>query len=145
MTEADFAALPDCSEGLEHRLYRAAQQAVSLDQFYELAKTKRYAHARIRRLALWSFLGLTAQDRPSVPPFYRVLGMGSRGQLPLHNFVRSCPIPVITKPASAKELSGEAGRLFALEARAADLWQLCLPVPGPCGSVWTQSPVILKG
>ena len=145
MTEADFAALPDCSEGLEHRLYRAARQAVSLEQFYELAKTKRYAHARIRRLALWSFLGLTAQNRPSVPPFYRVLGMGSRGQLPLHNFVRSCPIPVITKPASAKELSGEAGRLFALEARAADLWQLCLPVPGPCGSVWTQSPVILKG
>ena len=145
MTEADFAALPDCSEGLEHRLYRAAQQAVSLEQFYTLAKTKRYAHARIRRLALWSFLGLTAQNRPSVPPFYRVLGMGSRGQLPLHNFLRSCPIPVITKPASAKELSGEAGRLFALEARAADLWQLCLPVPGPCGSVWTQSPVILKG
>ena len=145
MTEADFVALPDCSEGLEHRLYRAARQAVSLEQFYTLAKTKRYAHARIRRMALWAFLGLTEEDRQSAPPFYHVLGMGSRGQLPLHDLVRSCPVPVIAKPASAKELTGAAGRLFRQEARCADLWQLCLPVPGPCGSVWTQSPVILKG
>ncbi|MBQ8935342.1 MAG: nucleotidyltransferase family protein, partial [Oscillospiraceae bacterium] len=114
MTPADFAALPDCSEGLENRLYRAAQQAVSLEQFYELAKSKRYPHARIRRLALWAFLGLTEQDRPGVPPYYRVLGMSSRGQHPLHDLVRCCPVPVITKPASAKGLTGEAGRLFAL-------------------------------
>src|SRR5699024_3366135 len=32
MSPQDFAALPDVSEGLEHRLYQAARQAASLEE-----------------------------------------------------------------------------------------------------------------
>lgn len=127
MTEADFLALPDCSEGLEHRLYRAAQQANSLEGFYTLAKSRRYAHSRIRRLTLWAWLGLTQADYPQTLPYLRVLGMNAAGQQVLHDIRKTCPVPILTKPAAARKLPEEAKRLFLLETRGADLWRLCLP------------------
>ena len=39
---------------------RAAARAGSLEEFYGLVKSKRYAHARIRRIALRAFLGIQA-------------------------------------------------------------------------------------
>lgn len=145
MKAEDFAALPDCSEGLEHRLFRAAQQATSLEEFYTLAKTRRYAHARIRRLALWAFLGMTAADRPARLPYVRVLGMNDRGKEVLHRAKKTCPVPILTKPAAARRLEAEGQRLFALEQRGADLWRLCLPglEHSAAGSGWATGPVVL--
>lgn len=146
MQEGDFLALPDCSEGLEHRLYRAARQAASVEEFYALAKTKRYAHARIRRLLLWAFLGMTAADRPRSVPYLRVLGMNSRGQQVLHRIKKTCPVPILTKPAAARRMTEEARTLFALEQRAGDLWRLCLPglERSAGGQGWTENLVILR-
>ena len=46
MTPEDWRALPDCGEGLEHRLCRAAAESTTLEQFWDTVKSKRYAHAR---------------------------------------------------------------------------------------------------
>ena len=67
MTVENFAALPDVSEGLENRLYQAARQAGSLEEFYALVKSKRYSHARVRRLCMSAFLGVL-RDAPCQPP-----------------------------------------------------------------------------
>ena len=79
MDEADWAALPDggAAEGLPARLARSARTADSLEDFYARAKTKRYPHARLRRLALAAFLGLRAAERPPVAPYVRVLGLSA--------------------------------------------------------------------
>lgn len=138
-----WADLPDSgtSEGLPERLVRAARQALSLDEFYTLAKTKRYTHARLRRLALSAFLGLTT-DRPALPPYVRVLGLNRRGQALLKRMKDTCTLPILTKPAQAKSLTGPARRLFEAEARYTDLYGLCFPTPKPCGAEWTTSPVV---
>lgn len=140
MTVRDWTALPDSGggEGLPQRLVRAAAEAVSLDQFYALAKTRRYAHARIRRLALWAFLGLTEADRPGSPPCLRVLGANERGRALLREMKARARLPVVTKPAHGKGIP-----LLELEARCTDLYQLCREVPGPCGLEWTANPVML--
>jgi predicted nucleotidyltransferase len=145
MKPEDFLALPDCSEGLENRLFRAAQQATSLEEFFSLAKSKRYAHSRLRRLCLWAWLGMTAQDRPERVPYVRVLGMTDRGREVLRQMKKTCPLPVITKPAAGKKLPPEARRLFELEMQGADLWRLCLPqlTHSQGGSGWVTSTVIL--
>ena len=141
--ENGFAALPDCGEGLSHRLYRAARQGTTLSEVYGLAKTKRYAHSRIRRGLLWGALGLRESDRPGAPPWLRVLGAGERGRALLRDLKQTARLPVVTKPAHAKKLDGPGLRLFELEARCTDLYQLCREVPGPCGLEWTQGPVML--
>ena len=138
MGEADFAALPDSgeAEGLPDRLVRAARQARSLEQFYAVAKTKRYAHARLRRLALWAFLGLTAADRPGpCPPYLRVLGMNGRGKALLREMKETAALPVVVKPA-------KAGDLLEGESRLTDLYGLFLDKIRPCGMEYTTGPVI---
>ena len=61
-----FAMLPDVSEGLEYRLYKAARQAGGLEEFWDLVKSKRYPLARIRRLTMAAFLGLS-RNLPELP------------------------------------------------------------------------------
>lgn len=135
MTAADWAQLPDAgaAEGLPNRLERAGRACSCPEEFLELAKTKRYAHARLRRLVLWAFLGLRAGDRPGRPPYLRVLGLNLRGREVLREMkVRSC-VPILTKPAHIDRLGPEARRLFALEERCTDLYGLCFPAPRPGG------------
>ena len=145
MAAADWAALPDSggAEGLPRRLEKAGRTCTSLDEFFSLAKTKRYTRARLERLLLWAFLGLTAADVPERPPYIRVLGFNSRGREVLKAMKRAARLPILTKPAHARELDGPGRRLFELEARCTDLYGLCLEhVPAP-GQEWTQGPVIL--
>ena len=144
MGEGDWAALPDGggAEGLPSRLAKAAREAVSLEDFYTRAKTRRYPHARLRRLALAAFLGLRAAERPAAPPYVRVLGLGGRGRALLRRMKDTCPLPVIVKPAQARELDGPALALFQAEARYTDLYGLCFPAPRPCGGEWIHSPVV---
>ena len=60
---ADFRKLPDVSEGIENRIVSAAKSAVSLDDVYSFAKTKRYSHARLRRIVTSLMLGIEKSDR----------------------------------------------------------------------------------
>ena len=144
MGEGDWAALPDGggAEGLPSRLAKAAREAVSLEDFYTRAKTRRYPHARLRRLALAAFLDLRAAERPAAPPYVRVLGLGGRGRALLRRMKDTCPLPVIVKPAQAREMDGPARTLFESEARYTDLYGLCFPAPRPCGAEWIRSPVV---
>ena len=41
---------------------------------FDAVKTKRYSHARIRRIVLSAYLGIT-NDLPNLPPYLRILGM----------------------------------------------------------------------
>ena len=144
MGEEEFARLPDsgAAEGLPARLAKAADQAESLERFYALAKTRRYTHARIRRLALWAFLGMEEKDRPGGGPAYlRVLGMNDRGKSLLREMKKRASLPVLTKPAHVKELGEEAQRLFSLESRGTDLFQLCFDTIRPCGMEYTTGPM----
>ena len=145
MTEADWAALPDsgAAEGLPARLVRAGRQARSVEEFLELAKTKRYTHARLRRLVLWAWLGLTAADLPAHPPYLRVLGANGTGQSLLRTMKKRASLPILTKPAHVRNLGETCRRLFALECRCTDLYGLLLPSPIPGGLEWTSSPVLL--
>ena len=144
MDAGAWAALPDGggAEGLPERLVRSARQALSLEEFYALAKTKRYTHARLRRLALSAFLGISASHRPPLPPYLRVLGLNGRGQELLKRMKMTSPLPILTKPAQAKALTSPARQLFEAEARYTDLYGLCFSTPNPCGLEWISSPVI---
>lgn len=144
MEKADFLALPDCSEGLEHRLLRAARSARSVEEFCAAVRSRRCTHARARRLLLWSFLGLTAADRPESVPFVRVLGLNECGRAALREMKRTCPLPIVTKPTAVRDLSVEARTLLEQEARCADLWRLCLPglEHSSAGSFWREGPGI---
>ena len=119
MTEAELAALPGASEGLENRLKKAALAAGTVEELVTLATTKRYPAARIRRMALAALLGIPAGLEKGLPPCLRVLGLNERGARLLHD--ASPYLPVVTKSAAGK------GDIFALEARATGIYALAFP------------------
>ena len=131
----------DISEGLEYRLYKAARQAGGLEEFWDLGKSKRYPLARIRRLTMASFLGLSG-NLPELPCYLRVLGMTSTGQRILKQARPTLPIAI--RPGDFQRLGGEALSLFEREAHADDLYGLSLPAPPPCGQDYTR-PVVKVG
>ena len=143
MTLEQAEALPDSGDGLAARLLAAGKAATTLEEVYALTKTRRYTHARVRRLVLWAFLGLTAADRPEHVPYLRVLGFNDRGRAVLREMWKHARLPILTKPAHVRTLSPAARRLFELEDRCTDLYGLCLPTAAPGGREWTTNPAIL--
>ena len=143
MTQEDFAALPDLSEGLEHRLWRAVQKGRSLQEILELAKTRRYTHARLRRLLLAAYLGLPAGACREEPPYIRVLGMNATGAKVLSMAKGQTALPLSHSLARLERLGGRAKAFTALEARAANLYGLLCPAVPPCGTDYTNSIITL--
>ena len=141
ITADELALCPDISEGIENRLVSAAAQASSLDEFYSLAKTKRYTHSRIRRIALSALLGITADDTRLPVPYLRLLGFGSGGAELVRIMKESAKLPVISKTADMKDASAQAQRVFALECRAGDIYSLLLKNPLPGGEEKRYIPV----
>lgn len=147
MTESDFAALDQGREGLCRRLWEASRSAVSVEEILSAAKTKRYAYARLRRMVLWAYLGLTPADVPAAVPYLRPLAANDIGRRLLSAMRRQASVPILTKPADVRTLGPEARRLLALEARATDLYTLAYPALSAAqgGGEWREGPVILGG
>lgn len=133
MTRAEIALLPDVSEGLENRIYAAVRQAGTLEELYAAAKSKRYTHARIRRIVLSAFLGLRASMAEGLPPYVRVLALNENGRELLRRAKKRSKIPVITNSSDILSLDKQAKNMLELECGATDLYALCMPRPGPCG------------
>lgn len=146
MTAEMWEEIPDSGgdEGLPRRLERAGRRCTGVEEFFELAKTRRYTRARLNRLLLWAYLGIKKQDVPEAPAYIRVLGFNTRGREILREMKKQADLPVVIKPAHSKELDHRGRRLFELEARCTDLYDLCFETIKSPGREWTTGPVIMK-
>ena len=146
LTMEDLSALPDASEGLEHRLHAAIRQSRSLQGMADAAQTRRYPLSRVRRMLLCAYLGITAEESSAAPAYIRVLGFSRRGQEILRNAAKTASLPIITKPAHARDIGGAVGDAFAREVLRTDLYHLALPAHQsiPLGSDWRANPIILR-
>ena len=91
------------SEGLEHRLRRAALSARSFEELVESVRSKRYPLARIRRLLLHLLLRLSADDAKIFdeqgPLYARVLAFNDDGRRLLRKIKKRAEIPAVAKTA----------------------------------------------
>ena len=132
-SQDELKSLPDLSEGLENKLYFSVRIATSFNELCDMIKTKRYSHARIRRLVLSAFLGLDNSFFKSRPPYVRVLGFSEKGCAQL-SAISETDIPIITRAAEIKKLDDNVQRLFDIECRATDIYSLALSTPQECGA-----------
>ena len=134
--------LPDLSEGIEDRLWKAIRAAKSYEEILMLTKTKRYTLARIRRLALCAFLGVCDEDT-AMPPYLRVLGANKKGRELLGVMRKKATLPLESSLARLRDVSDDCRRAAELEASAADLYTAALPSPKPCGYDYTAQAVFV--
>ena len=133
-----LAHVPDFSEGLANRIAKAARTARTLEELYDTAKTKRYAHARIRR-AVWSaYLGVRESDAQGGVPYIRVLGFSERGASLLQTAAGRAAKPMVLRASDIRRLDARAERIFSLECAAADVHALLRPQRGVCGEEMTE-------
>ena len=134
-TGEQLAALPDVSEGLDALLAEAIRTESTLEGIYTAVKSKRYTHARIRRLVLAAALGWTT-DGVNVP-YLRVLGATDRGRAALGQIADRSALPFGSSLADLRRLGGDCTAAAQREAALGDLYSLCLRRPGPCGREYT--------
>lgn len=138
MDAAALRALPDCSEGLENRLAKVAREANSRATLLAQLKTRRYAFARLNRLATHALLGVTGTllNAHPLPEYVRLLGF-RRNSRDLLAMLNQSSIPIIAKAADGDI----ANPLYALDERAYDLWALGAGLPA--GLMYRQPVVIV--
>lgn len=134
-----FAAVRGVSEGLDHRLEKAARQCTSLPQLLDALTTVRYPRARMRRLAMDAALGYTAEAVPALPPYLHLLG-ARREALP---HLKNATLPLSHSLAKLERESSDCTRMAAAQAKASDFGALCRKVPGPMGGVYRQKIIFL--
>lgn len=138
-SRAALAGVRGVSEGLENRLYAAVQKAGTVQELYDLLKTKRYPHARLRRLTLDAALDVRPGVLPPLPPFLHVLG-ARRAAL---RALQYAALPASTSLADLTRTDLRAEAAAALYSRFADLSALCRQTPLPAGLAYTARPVLL--
>ena len=117
LTAEDLKKLPETGEGLENRILDAAGRVQSVEELLTVVKTKRYTHARLRRILACAFLGLTEELQTAPADYVRVLGFTDEGE----QILRSCRCEIVTSVAKALRKNDGNTAHLRLDIRACDI------------------------
>ena len=142
VAEEDFVPYDGGEEGLYRRFYQAVRTTAGIEELLDAAKTRRYSHARLRRMMLAAWLDML--PAPEEVPYLRVLAANETGRKLLRQ-MRDNGAPVLTKAADVAALGAEAEAFFCAEALRTDLYALTFPDlrQSGCGRDWRTTPVML--
>ena len=89
-------------------------------------------------------VGITSADISAPPAYTQVLGMNERGRIALRRAAKAAAIPILTKPADAREFCGAVARQVALAQRGDLIYPLAMPVPMAGNAFILASPYCKK-
>ena len=130
--------------GLLSRICNAANKAASTDEMLELAKTKKYTNARIRRVLLYYLLQITPDMLKDTPRVATVLAANETGCACLSAQRKSDAITLLTKPANYRLLDEYTRFQYEHTQRADRLYTLCRQTIVPADYYLKKSPYIKK-
>ena len=97
----NITKLPDVTEGLENRIFKAIQTSNTMEQLVSNVKSKRYTYTRINRILAQYFVGFdifnSALLRTQKCPYGRILGFNDKGREMIKDIKKMGTIPLITK------------------------------------------------
>jgi len=138
-SKGNLEKLPDVSEGIHNKIYKALQGSNNYRDTVEQIKSKRYTYTRINRILCQYFIGFedynTEVLRKSPCPYARVLGFNKRGAEVLKQIKDNSIIPHFTK------LPKEADDVLKLELQSTRAYSLINKNINP-NSDYLISPII---
>ncbi len=123
--------VPDVSEGLENKIIISANNYSNLTDILSAVKSKRYTLARLRRIILASYLGITADLQKEKIPYIKILAMNERGAEILSKAKQKAKVPIVSSVKEAENIGIKADKFISLEVLAGDIYSLCLKNPAP--------------
>lgn len=133
----------DVGGGLYNRLKNKSLEATSIQSLVELATTKKYTTARIKRGIWYSLLGVTSSDVRALPEYTQVLGLDKVGQALLKKIKKTSTVSILTKPSDTP-LSAIFKAQKELADKADAISQLARPTAGSVGSIYKRTPFVKK-
>ncbi len=103
LTDADKREpCADVPPDMAKRIAECAKSSAAQEEYFAKLSVKQYTAARLRRMTLCTALGIGSCEWDTLPPYVMLLAAGKRGREYLSE--KPCKIPILTKPASVKEL-----------------------------------------
>ena len=137
--------IANMSEGLENRIFSAIKTSSNLNEIYDKVKTKRFAYSRIRRAVLSAVMNVTNDDMKISVPYCRLLGFNVSVGNALGNLAKNCGIPFVVNYSDIVNLNSMyASRVFELENKSSDLYNLSLQKVVNCSTEMTYSVIKMK-
>ena len=134
-----LAAVRGLSEGLENRLYAAVQKAATVQELYDLLKTRRYPPCPAASAGAGR--GAGGHGGACAPNAALPACAGARRQA--LGALRYAALPAGTSLAELARGSAPAEAVAQLHGAFADLSALCRQRPMPAGLAFTAKPVII--
>lgn len=132
--------IANMAEGLENRLTTAIKTSVNLNEIYDKVKTKRFTHSRIRRAVLSAILSVTNEDLLIHVPYCRLLGFNTQINGKLGELAKNSSLPFVVNYSDILNLnSNDALKVFEIENKSSDLYNLALQKTGNCSTEMTYS------
>lgn len=122
LPEEAFRNMAFDAEGLWSKVMKACRRENSIDNIIMAAKSKRYAHSRLKRTLMCLYLGLDQETMGLESPYLRVLAFNDRGRQILRQAGENYPLV-----SGAIPNTPEAKAYFELEQRASDLYGMFAP------------------
>ena len=137
--------IANMAEGLENRIASAIKSSSSLVELYDLVKTKRFTHSRIRRAVLSAIMNVKNDDLQISVPYCRLLGFNTCVSNKLGDLVKKCSLPFVVNYSDIAKLdSDNALRVFEIENKSSDLYNLALQKIGGCSTEMTYSVIKIQ-
>lgn len=137
MSAKDFSLLPDVNEGLENRIVDAVKKYNSINEIITSVKTKRYTHARLRRIMTCALLGITENLQHAPIEYVRVLGFTKSGA----ELLKNCRFEVVTSVAKVLKSDSKNTNLLEKDILATDIAALAYNEIDSCGKDYSQQVV----
>lgn len=137
--------IANMAEGLENRIASAIKSSSNLNKIYDKVKTKRFTHSRIRRAVLSAIMNITDADLQIPVPYCRLLGFNLSVSSKLGELAKNCKIPFVVNYSDIVSLDlDDASRVFEIENKSTDLFNLSLQKTGNCSSEMIFSLIKMK-
>lgn len=130
MSAEEIKKLPDVGEGLQNRIIEASRTSGSVEELIASVKTKRYTHARLRRIITCAYLGITENLQSQKAGYVRPLGFTQAGA----EMLSACTAKVVTSAAKFLKTDECDNEIFKKDILATDLATLAFNEIRPCGS-----------
>lgn len=121
----EMSKILDCGEGLENRIKALIKNCNDVNELKDKLKTKRYTYARLSRILLSCFLGISEREirRALLRDLYlKVLAVNKEKTELLSDFTKRAEYPLITRKSDVLKLDGAGLDCFKKDIFANDLY-----------------------
>ncbi|MBR5187186.1 MAG: nucleotidyltransferase family protein [Clostridia bacterium] len=140
--ESVFEDIYDISDELAARLCTAGIKAKNAAEFLNLAVSRNDSPSRVRRAVLSTLMNVKKEDVGEVP-YTSVLAANETGRKILSAIRKKSEMPIITKPADAKQYGNSVARAAKLCACADSVWELICDFPREGNAMIKEKPRML--